>query len=188
MIKKILLVVIVLVVVLVGVIMTRPADFTVTRSKTVTARPDVVYAHLVDFHRWQAWSPWERLDPNMKRDFSGAPSGQGAVYSWVGNSDVGEGRMTITDAQPNQRVGIKLDFLEPMAMTSNTEFRLTPSGQGGTKVDWTMTGRHGFIGKGMSLFMNMDKMVGNDFEKGLNNLDSVSKASAPLSSDATSGG
>lgn len=174
MLKKIGIVVAVLLVLLIGVIATRPADFKVTRSKTIAAPPEAVYAHISDFHRWQQWSPWEHLDPAMKREFSGAPAGKGAVYSWAGNKEVGEGRMTITDARPSEQVVIRLEFLEPFAMTNTTDFVLTPTGQGGTNVTWSMSGRNTFLSKGMSLFMNMDRMIGNDFEAGLAKLDSVS--------------
>jgi uncharacterized protein YndB with AHSA1/START domain len=176
MLKKILLGLLVLVLVFVAVAYTRPAAYAVTRSKTMTAPPDVVYAELVDFHRWPRWSPWEKRDPAMTREYSGPRSGQGAVYSWKGNSDVGEGRMTITDTRPGEQIVIQLDFLEPMAATSITEFKLAPSGQGGSNVMWTMTGNHNFVGKAMSIFMSMDKMVGNDFEAGLAKLDSVTAA------------
>ncbi len=174
MLKKILLGLLVLVVILAAVIATRPADFRVTRSKTMAASPEAIYANLTDFRRWAQWSPWEHRDPAMKREFSGAPSGTGAKYAWAGNSDVGEGRMTITDARPSERVAILLEFDEPMAATSNTEFKLTPSGSG-TNVEWTMSGRNNFLAKGMTLFMSMDKIVGNDFEQGLAKLDSVSR-------------
>ncbi len=176
MLKKILIGVVVLVVVLVAVIATRPAEFEITRSKTLMAPPDVVYTEIVDFQRWPRWSPWEQRDPAMKREYSGPKSGQGAVYRWAGNSEVGEGRMTITDTRPNEHVVIQLDFLEPMTASNITEFTLAPSGQGGTNVTWKMTGNHNFLGKGASLFMNMDKMVGDDFEAGLARLDSITAA------------
>lgn len=176
MLKKIGIVVAVLLVLLIAVIATRPGDFSVTRSRTIAAPPEAVYAQIADFRRWQQWSPWERRDPAMKREFAGAAAGTGAVYSWAGNRDVGKGRMTITDARPAERVAIKLEFLEPMETTSTTDFHLTPTGQGGTNVTWTMSGENNFLAKGMTLFMNMDKMIGNDFDQGLARLDSVSRA------------
>lgn len=187
MLKKIGIVVVVLLVLLVGVIYMRPAAYEVTRSKTLTAPPAVVYAHIADFHRWPEWSPWEARDPNMKREFSGAESGNGARYAWVGNKDVGEGRMTITEARPGEHVGIMLEFLEPFAATSTTEFKLTPSGQG-TKVDWTMRGENGFSAKAMSLFMNMDKMIGDDFDAGLAKLEMVTAATPAPAAPLPSGG
>jgi len=174
MLRKIGIIVAVLLVLLIGVIATRPAGFTVTRSKTIAAPPEAVYAQISDFHRWRHWSPWEERDPAMKREFSGATAGEGAVYSWVGNKDVGEGRMTITDARPSDQVVIRLEFREPFAVTNTTGFVLTPSGQGGTNVTWSMSGENNFMMKGMSLFMNMDRMVGNDFDTGLAKLDSLS--------------
>jgi uncharacterized protein YndB with AHSA1/START domain len=176
MLKKILLGLLVLVLVFVAFAYTRPAAFEVTRSKTMMAPPDVVYAELVDFHRWPRWSPWEQRDPAMKREYSGPKAGKGAVYSWAGNSDVGEGRMTITDTRPAEQIVIQLDFTEPMAASNITEFKLAPSGQGGSNVTWTMSGNHNFVGKAMTIFMSMDKMVGNDFEAGLAKLDSVTTA------------
>jgi uncharacterized protein YndB with AHSA1/START domain len=178
MLRKIGIAVVVLLVLLIGVIYTRPDEFQVTRSRTMTAPPAAVYAQIADFRRWPQWSPWEERDPDMKREFSGSETGNGAKYAWVGNKDVGEGRMTITAAQPPERVAILLEFLEPFAATSVTEFRLAPSGQG-TKVDWTMRGENGFPAKAMSLFMNMDKIIGADFDAGLAKLDKVSAASAP---------
>ncbi len=176
MLKKIGIGVVVLLVLLIGVIYTRPDEFEVTRSRNLSAPPAAVYAQIADFRRWPQWSPWEERDPNMKREFSGAESGNGAKYAWVGNKDVGEGRMTITEAQPTERVAILLEFLEPFAATNVTEFRLAPSGQG-TKVDWTMRGENGFPAKAMSLFMNMDKMIGDDFDAGLAKLEKVTAAS-----------
>jgi uncharacterized protein YndB with AHSA1/START domain len=177
MLRKIGIAVVVLLVLLIGVIYTRPDEFEVTRSRTLTAPPAAVYAQIADFRRWPQWSPWEERDPNMRREFSGPESGNGAKYAWVGNKDVGEGRMTITEARPTERVAIQLEFLEPFAATSVTEFKLAPSGQG-TKVDWTMRGENGFPAKAMSLFMNMDKMIGADFDAGLAKLEQVTAASA----------
>ena len=176
MLKKIGIVVAMVIVLLIVVVATRPADFRIERSKTLAAPPAAVYAKLVDFHRWREWSPWETLDPAMTRTFSGPESGPGAIYSWKGNSDVGEGRMTITDAKPSEQVVIRLEFLEPFASTSTTGFALTPTAQGGTNVSWTMTGENNFMMKGMGLFMNMDRMVGDDLNKGLARLDSVTAA------------
>ena len=187
MLKKIGIVVVVLLVLLIGVIYTRPGAFEITRSKTMTAAPAVVYAAIADFHRWPLWSPWEARDPNMQRTFSGPESGNGAKYAWVGNKDVGEGRMTITEARPVEHVAILLEFLEPFAATSTTEFKLTPSGQG-TKVDWTMRGENGFPAKAMSLFMNMDKMIGDDFDAGLAKLETVTAAAPASGAPLPSGG
>lgn len=174
---KIALVVALVLLALAGFIATRPADFRIARSRTLTAPPAVVHAFIQDFHKWPEWSPWEKLDPSMKRELSGTPAGPGAAYHWIGNDKVGEGRMTITDSRPPQSVTIRLEFLKPWAATSTTQFDLAPHGSG-TQVTWTMTGRNNFMAKAMCLFMDMDKMVGPDFEKGLNNLDAATAAAA----------
>ena len=145
----------------------QPADFRVVRSSTMAAPPEKVFAVVNDFHQWERWSPWAKIDPGMKTTFEGPPAGPGAVYSWAGNDKVGEGKMTITDSQPGQRVAIKLDFIKPFASTNQTEFAFQGDG-GKTNVVWTMTGTNNFLSKAFSLFMGgMDKMVGPDFEKGL---------------------
>ncbi len=144
--------------------------FTVERSATVGAPPEQVYAAISDFHRWPSWSPWEDLDPDLQRTYSGAEQGVGAVYEWKGNRKAGEGRMEITEAEPSQRVTLALDFLKPFKSSNTTTFTLTPAG-GGTKVDWTMVGPKTFFTKIMGIFKSMDAMVGPDFEKGLRQLD-----------------
>lgn len=145
---------------------TKPDSFSMQRSITIKAPPEKIMALIVDFHNWPAWSPWEKLDPGMQRTFSGAPSGKGAVYAWTGNSDVGQGRMEITDYAAPTSATIKLEFIEPVAMTNMTQFVLTPQGEN-TNVTWTMNGPMPFITKVMSVFTSMDAMVGRDFEKGL---------------------
>ncbi len=144
----------------------QPADFKVERSVVVSAPASIVFAQVNDFHKCGAWSPWEKMDPAMKRTFEGPAEGTGAVYSWVGNSKVGEGKMTLTQSKPTELIQIQLDFIKPMKATNQTEFTFTPEGAG-TKVTWAMTGKKNFFAKAMCLFMNMDKMVGGDFEKGL---------------------
>jgi hypothetical protein len=173
--KKILIAVVLIVVVFFIIVATRPANYTVTRSTAVAAPPETVFAQVNDLHKWEAWSPWAKLDPAMKQTYDGAEAGVGAIYSWSGNNDVGEGRMTITDSTPHERVGIKLEFLKPMASTCSTVFTFKPEGEQ-TTVTWTMTGTNNFIGKAFCMFMNMDKMVGGDFEKGLAQMKSVSEA------------
>jgi uncharacterized protein YndB with AHSA1/START domain len=148
----------------------QPDQFTVTRTRTIAAAPERVFAELVSFRNWARWSPWEKLDPQMKKEFSGPPSGPQAAYHWVGNDDVGEGRMTILSVTPNQRVEIRLEFLKPFAATNQTIFSLTPAGEK-TEVTWEMRGNQAFMMKVFSLFMNMDKTVGADFEKGLAGLE-----------------
>ena len=175
MLKKILLVVAALLAVLAVVVALQPADFSITRSATIAASDSVVFAQINDFHKWQAWSPWAKLDPAMTQTYSGASAGAGATYAWKGNKDVGEGKMTILESTPNSVVRINLEFIAPFAATNIAEFSLTPM-VGGTTVAWTMTGRNNFMAKGANLVMNMDKLVGGDFEKGLTQLRTVSEA------------
>lgn len=175
--KKLGLVVLGLIVVLVGVIATRPSNFTVSRSAEVKAPPEIVYAHVSDFHQWADWSPWEKLDPSMKKTYSGTETGVGAKYEWNGNDKVGSGSMTIADAKPNEQLGITLEFLTPFKATNRTEFAFTPAA-GGTTVTWAMKGENNFMAKAMSLVMDMDKMVGGDFEKGLAALKTAAEADA----------
>lgn len=177
MLKKIALVLLVVVAGFAAFVATRPAEFRLTRERTLAAPPDVVHSYLNDFHKWGDWSPWEKLDPTMKRDHSGAPAGPGAVYHWEGNDKVGEGRMTITDSHAPQSVTINLEFIKPFAATNTTQFDLTPSGTG-THVTWSMSGHNNFIAKAMCIFMDMDKMVGPDFERGLANLDAATAEAA----------
>lgn len=152
--------------VLLIVIATRPSTFHIERSTTISAPPEAAFAQVNDFHAWGAWSPWDKLDPGMKRTYEGPPSGVGAKYSWVGNDKVGEGRMTIEKSDKPSVIGVKLEFLKPFATTNQTTFTFTPTG-GGTKVVWAMDGNNNFMGKAFSLFMDMDKLVGADFERGL---------------------
>jgi uncharacterized protein YndB with AHSA1/START domain len=184
--KKVLVVLLVIVVAVLGFIATRPNRYHVERSVTIAAPSSTVFPKVNDLHQWEAWSPWEKLDPQMKRTFEGAESGVGAGYHWVGNDKVGEGRMAITESKPNEHVRIHLNFIKPFESSSVSTFTLVPEGPG-TKVTWTMDGDHNFMSKTMSLFMNMDKMIGGDFEKGLATLKSVSEADALKPADAGEG-
>ena len=151
---------------LLGFAASRPPGFRVERRGHVDAPPERVFAKLDDFREWPSWSPWEELDPAMMRTFSGSPSGTGAIYEWSGNKKVGRGRMEIIDRTPSGRVVIKLDFIEPFPAQNVTEFLLQPSGAG-TDVTWSMTGTKNFVMKLMGVFVNLDRMIGRDFEKGL---------------------
>ena len=153
---------------------TRPGSFLVQRGISIKAPPEKVYAILGDFHRWQEWSPWERLDPALKRTYSGQPSGTGAVYAWEGNNKVGAGRMEIMQAAPSNLLLIKLDFLKPFEAHNIAEFTLQSEG-GITYVSWVMHGPSPYISKLIGIFMSMDSMVGKDFEAGLANLKSVAE-------------
>jgi hypothetical protein len=181
MIRKILLYGIVVIVLIIAifcvVVAMQPAHYQVERSATINAPAPVVFAQVNDFHKWESWSPWEKIDPNMKKAFSGSASGNGAVYNWVGNDQVGEGRMTITDSRPSDLIKIKLEFIKPFAATNATDFTFTPQGNQ-TNVKWTMAGDNNFIGKAFCLFMDMDKMVGGDFEKGLAQMKTVAEGAA----------
>ena len=165
---------------------TRPNTLHIERATTIAATSDVVFSKINNFHEWAAWSPWEHLDPNMQKSFEGSDSGVGAGYHWSGNAKAGEGRMTITESQPNQRVGIKLEFIKPFQATNATSFILTPDGAG-TKVTWTMDGPLNFMSKVMCLFQSMDKMIGPDFEKGLTGMKSLAESDAKsgAASDST---
>jgi len=175
MVKKVILGILTLsLVVIVGllvVIAMQSEDMKVTRSAMIQASSDKVFAQVNDFHNWDAWSPWAKLDPNMKTTYSGAPSGVGSSYAWTGNDEVGEGKMTITKSQPDQ-ILIDLDFIKPFAAKNLTTFDLKPEGLS-TNVTWTMTGKKNFLMKGFCLVMDMDKLVGADFEKGLAQMKTV---------------
>jgi len=177
MIKKILIGLVLVIILLVVVVALQSSHYRVERSATMNAPASVVFAQVNDFHKWSAWSPWEKIDPAMKRTFDGAPAGTGAGYAWVGNSEVGEGRMTITESHPSDLIKIKLEFLKPFAATSDTVFTFKPEGNQ-TKVTWTMDGDKNFMAKAIHMFMNIDKMVGGDFEKGLAQMKTVAE-SAP---------
>lgn len=176
MLKKIGLGLGVVVVVLIAVIATRPSEFAIKRSASINAPPEIVYAHVVDFHEWAGWSPWDAMDPSMKKTYAGGP-GVGAKYEWSGNDKVGTGAMTIADTKPNEAVGITLEFKTPFEATNRTDLTFAKSATG-TEVTWAMTGKNNFMSKAMSLVMDMDKMVGPDFEKGLGSLKALSEAKA----------
>jgi len=167
--KTIGIAVVVLVVGVLAFAATRPDDFTVQRSIAIKAEPAKIYPLLVDFRQWPAWSPWEKLDPTMKRTLSGSASGTGAVYAWDGSSKVGAGRMEIKEAAP-AKVVIQLDFLKPFEAHNTADFTLAPRPDSITEVTWQMRGPAPFISKLMGVFVDMDKMIGKDFEAGLANL------------------
>jgi len=155
-----------------AVVALQPSDFRVERSATMAAPAPAVHAQVNDFQNWRAWSPWEKVDPALKRSYEGPRAGTGAVYAWQGNKDVGEGRMTITDSRPGELVRIKLEFFKPFAAVNAAEFNFKPSGDG-TAVTWTMTGQNNFLSKAICLFVNMDSMVGGMFEQGLAQMKTV---------------
>jgi len=180
MIKKIIVrVAAVVALVVIGILVfatTQPDTFRVERAASIKAPPEKIYAVLTDFHQSTAWSPYEKLDPAMRRTFSGAPSGKGAVYEWDGNKDVGAGRMEITEATAPSGIVMSLRFLRPFEANNTAEFTLQPQpAPGETRVTWSMSGPMPFVSKVTCLFFNMDTMIGRDFEKGLANLKALAE-------------
>jgi hypothetical protein len=155
---------------------TKPATFSVRRSAVMQAPADVIFPLVDNFHQWTKWSPWEDKDPAMKRSYSGAESGKGAVYAWDGNKNVGSGRMEILDASSLSKITIKLDFFKPFEGHNTAEFTFVPERDASsTNVIWIMQGPSSFMSKVMQLFMDFDKMIGKDFEAGLANLKSLTE-------------
>ena len=152
----------------------RPSHFHVVRTALISAPPAAVFVHINDFRKWEAWSPWAKRDPAARNGFEGPASGTGAVFTWSGNHEVGRGRMTITEHRPSERVCIRLEFFKPFACTNAVEFNFAPEGSQ-TKVTWSMAGKNNFMAKAIGLFMDCDKMVGGDFEKGLANLRAIAE-------------
>jgi len=172
---RVLLALAVIIVGLVIVIAMQPADFRIERSTMIAAPPDEIFAQVNDFHAWQDWSPWAKLDPAAKNTYEGPPAGNDAVFKWSGNNEVGEGKMTIIESKPNELVRIKLEFIRPFAATNTAEFNFKPEAEG-TAVTWSMYGPNNFMSKAIHLVMDMDKMVGSDFEKGLADMKSKAEA------------
>jgi uncharacterized protein YndB with AHSA1/START domain len=152
-------------------------DISVTRQTTIAAPPGRVFDQLQDFHNWQNWSPWEDLDPELHREYSGPDRGQGAKYYWKGNRKAGEGRMEVLEADDAKKVAVRVEFLKPFKNQSLSVFTLTPEGEG-THVDWTMTFPKTMFSRVMGIFSSYDKMVGPDFEKGLARLEAYTEGKA----------
>jgi hypothetical protein len=150
----------------------QPDEFVVSRAGKFSTPPEIIFWHVNDFHKWEAWSPWAKLDPACRYSYAGSAAGTGALFSWSGNNKVGEGNMTILESRPDELVRIKLEFLKPFKATSTSEFTFKPEGYQ-TAVTWSMSGKNNFMAKAMGLVMNCDKMVGGDFERGLANLKSI---------------
>jgi uncharacterized protein YndB with AHSA1/START domain len=172
--KKIAIVVVVLIAALLVFAATKPDTFRVQRAASIKAPPEKVFALLNDFQRWEAWSPWEKKDPAMKRTFSVVTSGKGAQYAWEGNREVGQGRMEIAESVPPSKVAIKLDFAKPFEAHNTVEFTLESKGDA-TNVTWTMLGDTPYLAKIVHVFLDMDKLVGKDFEAGLANLKTLAE-------------
>jgi hypothetical protein len=151
------------------VIAMRPSDFNVSRSATMNASPAAVFEQVNDFHKWEAWSPWAKIDPNAKTTFEGPARGKDAKFSWSGNKEVGEGSMTIVESRPNDLIRIRLDFIKPFAGTSDVTFNFQPRGDQ-TAVTWSMAGKNNFIAKAIGLVMDCEKMISDQYDKGLANI------------------
>jgi len=164
MLARVLLILAALGAVLVIAVAVQPAGFRIVRSATMSASAAIVFAQVNDFHRWRAWSPWEKIDPALRRTYEGAPAGSGAVYRWAGNHEVGEGVMTIIESRPSE-----------LMATNTAEFTFKPDGDR-TLVTWSMEGRNDFLAKSLHLIMNMDRMIGGNFEKGLAQMKAVAEA------------
>lgn len=153
----------------------QPDDYRLTRSAIIGAPAAAVFAKVNDLRQWDAWSPWAKIDPAARVTFDGPSAGVGAIFHWDGNDKVGAGTMTITESKPSQRVATRTDFLRPFKGTSRSDFVFSEQG-GRTNVIWTMNGTHNFISKAMCLVMNMEAMLGPDFERGLAQLKQVAEA------------
>ena len=177
MLNIILIAIAVIVVLFIAVVATRPADFRVTRTGRIAAPAEVVFANVNTLRKWEAWSPWAKIDPNAKNTFSGPESGPGSSMAWSGNNKVGEGKMTIMDCKLNDVIHIKLEFLRPMKATNMAEFLFKADGNQ-TTVTWSMSGKNNFIAKAFHMVIDCDKMIGRDFEKGLANLNTATQQMA----------
>jgi hypothetical protein len=164
-----------IVAVFIVVVAMQPSEFRVARATTIAAAAADVFPQVNDFHNWDAWSPWAKIDPTMKQTYEGAPAGTGAIYSWTGDGKVGQGQMTLIESRPSDLVKIQVEFLKPFKATNTAEFTFKPDGNQ-TVVTWSMSGRNNFVFKAFGLFMNMDKMLGGEFEKGLASMKSVVEA------------
>jgi hypothetical protein len=174
MIESIVIVVTVLLASLLIFAATRPDTFRVERSAIINAAPEKIFPLINDFREWEPWSPWEKVDPALKRSYSGAASGKGAVYEWSGNKNIGQGRMEIVESSPPSKIKLRIDFIKPFEAHNTIEFTLIPQG-GSTLVTQAMYGSSPFISKVMGIFCSMDKMVGQKYEEGLANLKAISE-------------
>lgn len=175
MLKKILLAIAAIVVAFLAYVAYLPSNGTIVRSAVLAAPPEAIFPHISTLKKWDAWSPWAKLDPNAKNTFEGPESGVGSVFRWDGNNDVGAGKMTILESKPNEHVKLQLDFERPMASLSYADFNLQPEGSG-TRVTWTMSGESTFFTRAICLLLRADAMVGKMFEQGLQSLGTVAAA------------
>ncbi len=187
--KKLLIAVAVVVAVLLVVIAIQPADFSIERKTSINAAPSFAYAQVDDFHKWGNWSPWEKMEgaAGPQKTYSGPNSGVGSHYAWSGEK-TGTGEMTITETKPSEKLAIDLHFIKPFEARNVATFAFAPTAAGGTDAAWSMTGKRNFMSKAFSLVMDMDKMVGPDFEKGLAGIKRLAEADAKAAADAMAGG
>lgn len=179
MIKKILIGLAAVIVLVLIVASFQSDQLRVTRSATMAAPPEAAFKVVNDFRQWDAWSPWSKLDPAMTKSLEGPPEGVGAIYRWSGNNEVGEGSTTLTESTPSEQIAMKLVFVRPFAGTSDVVFTFEPDGSG-TKVTWDMQSKQPFVGKVMGLFMDCEKMCGDQFNQGLANLKSIVESTPRL--------
>jgi hypothetical protein len=172
MLPTILIVIVAIIVVFLIVVAMQPDQYSVSRSATISGPAADVFAQVNDLHKFQDWSPWAKIDPDVKNTYEGPASGAGAICKWVGNKKVGEGVMTIAESKPNDSIGMKLEFIKPFASKADVQFNFKQQANQ-TAVTWSMSGKNNFMAKAFCLFMNMDKMIGGDFERGLANLKSL---------------
>ncbi len=172
---KVLIALAVIIVAFMVFVALRPSAFRVTRSASIGAAPEAVFAQVNDLHKWEAWSPWAKLDPAAKNSYAGPPEGAGASFAWSGNNKIGEGRMTITESRPHEFIRFKLDFVKPFKGTNTAEFTFKPEGNQ-TVVTWTMLGQNNFISKAIQIFVDCEKMVGGQFEKGFAEMKAITEA------------
>jgi hypothetical protein len=176
--KNILVVLAVIVAGFVAFAAAQPGVYRVQRSAKIDAPASIVFAQISDFKAWGGWSPWEGKDPTMKKTYEGTPGTVGSGYTWRGNDQVGEGKMTITEVQAPSELRLRLEFIKPFAAVASTQFIVVPESGGGVTATWSMDGTNNLMAKIFGIFMNMDKMIGGDFEKGLGKLKQISEAEA----------
>jgi len=177
MLMNLLLIAAAVIVVLIVIVAMRPSDFRITRTAIINGPPAAVFAQVNDFHKWDAWSPWAKMDPACKNTFEGPTGRPGAVFAWAGNQKVGEGRMTLTESRPNELIRIKLEFFKPFKATNTAEFAFKSQGAQ-TVVTWSMSGKNNFMAKAFGMLVNCDKMVGGQFEQGLSAMKSIIESSS----------
>jgi len=183
MLKKIAIGLVVVVAAFCAFVATRPATSHIERSAVVNGTPAVAFARLNSMKNFPLWSPWEKYDANMSKTFSGPDEGVGSSYYWSGNDDIGEGKMTITESRPGEGIVEDLEFIRPFASKSVVTMDIKPASDTTSTVTWKMDGENNFMAKAAGLFMDMDKMVGADFERGLKNLDTLITADTKKAAD-----